>query len=180
MNSFQIWFSLFHSIRLTLTASELWQTRMPSFIFQGVSCPTSALSAGIIFSSIMGPYDLACSISDREVRQHISSFSWPHTVIANNVTKSSLMSMWKPVWEKTKYSKFFITKLEQGNTGPGESKLSLHLGKKKKKKGLSFFVMWCHSSVAVDFSSARPESFLSSRATQQKVKKYDQGKESTH
>lgn len=134
MNSFQIWFSLFHSIRLTLTASELWQTRMPSFILQSVSCPTSALSAGIIFSSIMGPYDLAYSISDREVRQHISSFSWPHTVIANNVTKSSLMSMWKPVWEKTKYSKFFITKLEQGNTGPGESKLSLHLGKKKKKK----------------------------------------------
>lgn len=37
-----------------------------------------------------------------------------------NVTKSSPMTMRKVVQKKTKYSKIFITKLEQGNAGPGE------------------------------------------------------------
>lgn len=53
----------------------------------------------------------------------------------------------------------------------GSEKFHFTWGEKEKKKKkiiyiyvcLSFFVMWCHSRLDVDFSSARPERFLSSQ-----------------
>lgn len=87
-----------------------------------------------------------------------------------NVTKSILMSMWKVVWEKTKYSTFFMTKLEQWNAGPGEWKVSLHFGGEKiKRKKKSLFL--CHvvslqSSCRLLISQIRELSELQGCATE--------------
>lgn len=105
----------------------------------------------------------------------VSYIQWKQT----NVTENSLMSIWKVVWDKNKYKKCFI-KTQMHVLWRREMLL---LGCERfcftSKKIFSCHAVSLQASTRLLISQTL-RAFWTPRTTQSKVKKSDQGKESTH